>query len=75
MIFDPDTIDSAEARTRNDLPGGASRLFADARGIGHVLVNGVGIVQDGVETGAVPGAVLRSGRNTDPVSATSRLHV
>ncbi len=40
-------------------------------GVGHVLVNGTEIVRDGAFTGAVPGRVLRSGRDTDTVHAGS----
>jgi N-acyl-D-aspartate/D-glutamate deacylase len=71
VIFDPESIGHRALRTRDDLPGGASRLYAEAEGIEHVLVNGTEIVHDGEFTGAVPGRVLRSGRDTDTVHAGS----
>jgi N-acyl-D-aspartate/D-glutamate deacylase len=67
VVFDPDTVGCGPTETRFDLPAGAGRLYADASGIGHVLVGGVEIVRDGVHTGALPGRVLRSGRDTDTV--------
>lgn len=64
VVFDPEQVDCGETYTRMDLPGGAGRLYADARGIDHVFVNGVEIVRDNAFTGAFPGRVLRSGRDT-----------
>jgi N-acyl-D-aspartate/D-glutamate deacylase len=68
VVFDPDTVDSGPARSRDDLPGGGMRLYAEGVGIKHVLVGGVEIVSDDTLTGATPGTVLRSGRDTETVS-------
>ena len=69
VVFDPATIDADDATLVRDLPGDAARLTAGSRGIASVLVNGVSIVEDGVVTGATPGTVLRSGRDTQTVTA------
>lgn len=64
VAFDPDVVGPLPARTRDDLPGGASRLYAGSTGIEHVLVNGVEIARGSEFTGDTPGALLRSGRDT-----------
>ena len=64
MLIDPDTVARGEVYTRQDLPGDEGRLYADAIGIEHVMVNGTTIVSKGKHTGAKPGTVLHSGRDT-----------
>jgi N-acyl-D-aspartate/D-glutamate deacylase len=68
VVLDPATLGQRAEYTRDDLPGGAGRLYAEADGIEHVLVNGTEIVRGGELTGATPGAVLRSGVDTDTVT-------
>jgi N-acyl-D-aspartate/D-glutamate deacylase len=69
VIFDPERIAPGPITWRNDLPAGAGRLYGEAEGITHVLVNGIEIVRVGELTGATPGTVLRSGRDTETVTA------
>jgi N-acyl-D-aspartate/D-glutamate deacylase len=73
MVFDPDTIRCAPAEWREDLPAGAGRMYAEAEGIEHVLVNGTEIVRGNQLTGALPGRVLRGGRDTTtPIRSSAR---
>lgn len=69
FVFDPATVGSGPARRVFDLPGDSLRLTASSTGVRRVLVNGVVTVADGVATGALPGTVLRSGRDTDTFAA------
>jgi N-acyl-D-aspartate/D-glutamate deacylase len=67
VVFDPSTVGSEDATLVRDLPGGSARLTAGSRGIARVFVNGVETVVDGAPTGATPGSLLRSGRDTETV--------
>jgi N-acyl-D-aspartate/D-glutamate deacylase len=67
VVFDADNVGLGETYTKYDLPAGAGRLYADAKGIECVYANGVEIIRDGKDTGARPGTVLRSGRDTTTV--------
>ena len=70
VVFDPATVGRGPTTLRRDLPGDAAafRLYAEAEGIDHVLVNGVVIVSHGSHTGRLPGQVLRSGSDTATVA-------
>jgi N-acyl-D-aspartate/D-glutamate deacylase len=63
-VIDPTTVGAKPTYARHDLPGGAWRLYGEADGFDHVLVNGAEIVDHGRFTDARPGALLRSGRDT-----------
>lgn len=67
VVFDPETIDCGPIATRRDLPGGEARLYGDAIGIDHVVVNGVPVAEGNRATGRLGGQVLRSGRDTATV--------
>jgi N-acyl-D-aspartate/D-glutamate deacylase len=65
VVFDPEAVGRGPTYQRHDVPGGNEfRLYADARGVDRVLVNGVEVVKHGEHTGAMPGTVFRSGRDT-----------
>ena len=70
VVLDPATVGAGPASLVADLPGGSARLTSDALGIEHVFVNGVETVTDNAVTGAIPGTMLRSGRDTRTVSTS-----
>jgi N-acyl-D-aspartate/D-glutamate deacylase len=69
VVLDAATVGPAPVHTRFDLPGGAGRVYGGAVGIEHVLVNGVPCVRGTELLDARPGTLLRSGRDTDTVTA------
>jgi N-acyl-D-aspartate/D-glutamate deacylase len=70
VLFDPEEVGASPIRLRADLPGGTNRLWSDPLGVHRVWVNGVVTVTDGEQADDLrPGRLLRSGRDTDTVSA------
>lgn len=67
VIFDEATIGKGPIHTRYDFPANAGRLYCEANGIDRVFVNGQEIVRNNELTGATPGIVMRSGRDTETV--------
>lgn len=69
VVFDAATVRPGLAYNRYDVPGGDEvfRIYADAIGVDHVFVNGTQIVSNGEHTGALPGSVIRSGKDTRTV--------
>jgi N-acyl-D-aspartate/D-glutamate deacylase len=68
VVFDEGAVECGPTYTRFDLPAGAGRLYADALGIDHVLVNGVEVVRGREDTGRRPGTIFRSGRDSETVT-------
>jgi N-acyl-D-aspartate/D-glutamate deacylase len=67
VVFDPETVGAESARLVEDLPGGSARLTAGSEGMVRVYVAGEATVEHDKATGATPGRVLRSGRDTATV--------
>jgi len=68
-VFDASTIGPGPAQMRFDLPGGSGRVYGESIGVEHVIVNGVPAVRNNVALGSRPGTLLRSGRDTETVTA------
>jgi N-acyl-D-aspartate/D-glutamate deacylase len=64
VVFDEATIGHGPVYTREDLPAGGARLYGDADGIHHVIVNGIEIIRDNAYLGVPAGKVLRPGEGT-----------
>jgi N-acyl-D-aspartate/D-glutamate deacylase len=69
VVFDPSTIGPGPVSTRYDLPAGAGRIYGEAEGIEHVFVAGREAVAGGEFTEARAGSIIRSGADTDTVTA------
>jgi N-acyl-D-aspartate/D-glutamate deacylase len=69
VVLDPETVGPGDVYMKFDLPGGAGRVYGEAIGIEHVLVNGVPAVEKGKILSSRPGTLIRSGRDTDTVTA------
>lgn len=70
FVFDPETVGAEHATLVHDLPGDSPRLTAEPIGVRRVYVNGVVTVEEGAATEALPGTVLRSGRDTETVATS-----
>jgi len=68
QVFDPATVGPGPVAMKFDLPGGAGRVYGEALGVHHVIVNGVPCVDHGELLPARPGQILRSGTDTDTVT-------
>lgn len=68
-IFNPSTVGPGPAEMKFDLPGGAGRVYGESIGVEHVIVNGVPAVRNNVAMESRPGTLLRSGRDTETVTA------
>ena len=66
--LDADKVAPGETYMRNDLPANGLRLYADAEGVDHVVVNGQEIIRHGKYLGVPAGIVLRPGRDTYTVT-------
>jgi len=67
VVLDPGAVGTTAPEKVADLPGGEARLTSYPRGVDLVAVNGTVVVEAGEHTGALPGTVLRSGRDTETV--------
>ena len=60
MIFDPETIRSLPQDRAYDFPGGQWRTRELAEGVEYTIVNGQVLIENGNQTGALPGRVVRN---------------
>ena len=67
-VFNPETVTSDDVTLVHDLPGSSARLTGGSQGVVRVLVNGVEIVRNGEASGALPGTLMRAGRDTVSVN-------
>lgn len=58
-VFDSDALGSDHPTYANDFPNGVGRLKIGGRGYAVTIVNGVVVTEQGANTGARPGRVIR----------------
>ena len=61
IVYDLDALGYLTPRFVDDLPAGQTRAVIGATGYRYTIVNGQVTIEDDAETGAMAGAVLRSG--------------
>jgi N-acyl-D-aspartate/D-glutamate deacylase len=59
FLFDPERLDTGVRRLERDAHTGVERFRSVPRGVEMTLVNGAVVVEDGEDTGARPGRVVR----------------
>ena len=64
VVFDLEEVTYEAPHFVDDLPGGGERLWHDATGFDHVIVNGKSVVRDGRLTGALAGTVIQPERSS-----------
>ena len=67
VVFDPQEVGRGPVYTRNDMPAGSGRLYAEAQGIHNIIVNGKEIIRNGRYLGSPAGSIIRPGRDTETV--------
>src|SRR5690606_37824364 len=65
-VIDFDRLRLGTPRVVNDLPAGGSRIVQGAEGYEATIKSGVVTFEDGVETGARPGRLVRGARSARP---------
>jgi N-acyl-D-aspartate/D-glutamate deacylase len=68
-LIDYDNLQLLQPEYVNDLPSGAGRLVQRSSGYVATMKSGVVISENGVDTGARPGRILRSSRRKDAAAA------
>jgi N-acyl-D-aspartate/D-glutamate deacylase len=61
VVWDPDRLGVGATRWADDFPAGGGRFVVESHGYRAVIVNGRPLLEDGVDTGARAGRVLRPG--------------
>jgi N-acyl-D-aspartate/D-glutamate deacylase len=69
LVLDPGRVDVSPMWVQRDLPCGSPRLMSSATGVERVMVGGTEVYVHDRPTGALPGRLLRSGRDSATVTS------